>query len=200
MLHKCIKRKILPIMSIVYRRLTACQCKCSCRFYPADSKLTAIASFTDQRFPPPDEIIVPFNLMNQFPRISQNPERGWQITNIWKIAFLRKMLELVRANDILEQPLDISTNQKCSNDLSLMDLAGVTDLALRRIINMAKELIFFKVMVFYQKKYAWNTSLIQKLGEKLNQLSQNLLRIYSSLGNNEMNPLLRQLFDFAQQE
>ncbi|VDK66461.1 unnamed protein product [Onchocerca ochengi] len=52
--------------------------------------------------------------------------------------------ELVRANDILEQPLDISTNQKCSNDLSLMDLAGMTDLALRRIINMAKELIFFK--------------------------------------------------------
>ncbi|VDN87023.1 unnamed protein product [Brugia pahangi] len=92
--------------------------------------------------------------------------------------------ELITANDILKQPLDLSTNQKHFNELSLMDVVRMTDLALRRIINMAKELTFFKslsskdqisvlkgscsellilrgVMVFDQKKHAWNTSVIQ---------------------------------------
>ncbi|VDO33956.1 unnamed protein product [Onchocerca flexuosa] len=42
--------------------------------------------------------------------------------------------------------------------------------------------------------------LLKKLGEELNQLSQRMLRIYNGLDNNEMNPLLRQLFDLTQQE
>uniref|UniRef100_A0A915Q4V9 Uncharacterized protein n=1 Tax=Setaria digitata TaxID=48799 RepID=A0A915Q4V9_9BILA len=225
--------------------------------------------------------------------------------------------ELVTANDILKQPLDLSTNQRYSSELSLMDVVRMTDLALRRIISMAKELTFFKnlssrdqisllkgscsellilrgVMVFDQKKHAWNTSviqssteleikldilkkskelkhyeehkrflttfgekwgkneyimlllnaitlfspfrtnlqdtqklqkirqrycdvlrrylgnmyaaseaekayhgLLQKLDEELNQLSQSLLRIYHGLNNNEMNPLLCELFDLS---
>uniref|UniRef100_A0A1I7VHY3 NR LBD domain-containing protein n=1 Tax=Loa loa TaxID=7209 RepID=A0A1I7VHY3_LOALO len=347
------------------RRLTACQCKCTCGFYPADTKLTAVSLFTEQRFPSTDEMTISFNPMNQFPRTIQDnsyPERGidyplvtsnclppmqqmptsvlpeistpwsgniplttsttmqetYNTTNIndncfYVDAFERlfvddKLLlqELVIANDILKQPLDLSTNQRYSSELSLMDVVRMTDLALRRIISMAKELTFFKrscsellilrgVMVFDQKKHAWNTSVIQgsaeleikldilknskelkhyeehkrflttfgekwgkneyimlllnaitlfspfrtnlqdvqklqkirqrycdvlrrylgnlyvaseaekayhgllkKLGEELNHLSHSLLRIYHSLNNSELNPLLRELFDLSQ--
>ncbi|VBB28183.1 unnamed protein product [Acanthocheilonema viteae] len=345
------------------RRLTTCQCKCTCGFYPSDTKLTAAASsFTEQRFQPSDEITVPFNSMNQFSQTSQDnfyPERGTdyplvipncltpisqmpasvlpEMSTAWSgnirlatstimqqtyisddscfsvDAFERlfaddKLLlqELVTANDILKQPLDLSTNQRYSNELSLMDVVRMTDLALRRIISMAKELTFFKrscsellilrgVMVFDQKKHAWNTSVIQgpaeleikldilknskelkhyeehkrflttfgekwgkneyimlllnaitlfspfrtnlqdiqklqkirqkycdvlrrylgnlyvaseaekayqgllmKLGEELHHLSNSLLRIFHSLNNSELNPLLRELFDLSQ--
>ncbi|VDM10513.1 unnamed protein product [Wuchereria bancrofti] len=226
------------------RCLTACQCKCTCGFYPAHTKLIAVSSFTEQRFSQSDEIIAPFNPMNQFSRPNHDnfyPERGIdyplvipncltpmpqmpvsvlpEMSTAWNgniclatsattavqqayisakndncfsvDAFERlfaddKLLlqELITANDILKQPLDLSTNQKHSNELSLMDVVRMTDLALRRIINMAKELTFFKslsskdqisvlkgscsellilrgVMVFDQKKHAWNTSVIQ---------------------------------------
>uniref|UniRef100_A0A0R3S0L7 Nuclear receptor domain-containing protein n=1 Tax=Elaeophora elaphi TaxID=1147741 RepID=A0A0R3S0L7_9BILA len=345
------------------RRLTACQCRCTCGFYPTDTKLIALSSISEQRFEGSDEIIVPFNSMNQIsPRASQENfylERGidypfvmtncmtpipqmpvsvlpemstaWsgniRLTtsttmqqayisddNCFSVDAFERLLaddkillqELVTANDILKQPLDLSTNQRHSNELSLMDVVRMTDLALRRIINMAKELTFFKrscsellilrgVMVFDQKKHAWNTNVIQgsaeleikldilknskelkhyeehkrflttfgekwgkneyimlllnaitlfspfrtnlqdiqklqkirqkycdvlrrylgnlyvaseaekayqgllkKLGEELNHLSHSLLRIYHSLNNNELNPLLCELFDLAQ--
>ncbi|VDK82300.1 unnamed protein product [Litomosoides sigmodontis] len=40
--------------------------------------------------------------------------------------------------------------------------------------------------------------LLMKSGEELNHLSHSLLRIYHSLNNNELNPLLCELFDLSQ--
>ncbi|VDK82298.1 unnamed protein product [Litomosoides sigmodontis] len=218
------------------RRLTTCQCRCTCGFYPSDTKLTAevlSSSFAEQIPQETDEIVVPFNSVNQFPQTNHDnfysqqggidysltmtsmPQMSPEISTTWNEntrltplttmqqasisdnsyfsanAFERlftddKLLiqELVTANDILKQPLHLSTNQRHSSELSLMDVVQMTDLALRRIISMAKELTFFKslsskdqiailkgscsellilrgVMVFDQKKHAWNTSVRQ---------------------------------------
>lgn len=96
--------------------------------------------------------------------------------------------ELMVANDILKQPIDLSINQQITSDLSFMDVVRMADLALRRIISMAKQLTFFKslsnedqiallkgscsellilrgVMVFDPVKHAWNTCVAQGSNE-----------------------------------
>lgn len=55
-----------------------------------------------------------------------------------------KFKELIAANNILKQPLDLTVKQKAEDDFNLMDIVRMTDLALRRIIFMAKELSLFR--------------------------------------------------------
>ncbi|KHN81511.1 Nuclear hormone receptor HR96 [Toxocara canis] len=94
------------------------------------------------------------------------------------------MQELIIANSILKQPVDLSLKQRATGDLTLMDVVRMTDLALRRIISMAKEISSFRelsqddqiallkgscsellilrgVMVFDPTKDVWNHHVIQ---------------------------------------
>uniref|UniRef100_F1L7B2 Nuclear hormone receptor HR96 n=1 Tax=Ascaris suum TaxID=6253 RepID=F1L7B2_ASCSU len=94
------------------------------------------------------------------------------------------MQELIIANGILKQPVDMSLKQRATGDLTLMDVVRMTDLALRRIIDMAKEISSFRelsqddqiallkgsssellilrgVMVFDPTKHVWNHHVIQ---------------------------------------
>uniref|UniRef100_A0A9J2P6J8 Nuclear receptor domain-containing protein n=1 Tax=Ascaris lumbricoides TaxID=6252 RepID=A0A9J2P6J8_ASCLU len=94
------------------------------------------------------------------------------------------MQELIIANGILKQPVDMSLKQRATGDLSLMDVVRMADLALRRIIDMAKEISSFRelsqddqiallkgsssellilrgVMVFDPTKHVWNHHVIQ---------------------------------------
>ncbi|MCP9266247.1 Nuclear hormone receptor HR96 [Dirofilaria immitis] len=143
---------------------------------PADIRLTAVSLFTEQRFLLPDDIIVPFNPMNQFPRTSQDnfyPERGIEcplviqnclmpipqipvsvvpeISTKWSgnVGFAAPITpQQTYTSEKNYLPLDayekLFADDKLLIQLSLMDLVGMTDLALRRIIIMAKELTFFK--------------------------------------------------------
>lgn len=52
--------------------------------------------------------------------------------------------ELIIANSVLKQPLDLELNQRTAGDYTLMDVVRMTDLALRRIINMTKQLSYFR--------------------------------------------------------
>ncbi|VDK44069.1 unnamed protein product, partial [Anisakis simplex] len=94
------------------------------------------------------------------------------------------MQELIIANSILKQPVDMSSKPRTTEELTLMDVVRMTDLALRRIINMAKEISFFRelsqddqiallkgscsellilrgVMAFDPTKDVWNHNVIQ---------------------------------------
>ncbi|CAJ0579623.1 unnamed protein product, partial [Mesorhabditis spiculigera] len=53
-----------------------------------------------------------------------------------------KLLELIRANECLKAPLEIEMER----EMSLMEVVNITNLALRRIIVMAKELGAFKAL------------------------------------------------------
>ncbi|MFH4982248.1 hypothetical protein AB6A40_008957 [Gnathostoma spinigerum] len=108
------------------------------------------------------------------------------------------MHELIIVNARLKEPLEIEPSHKASEDFDLMDVLRIIDLALRRIINMAKELSAFKelmqadqiallkgssiellilrgVMVYDPLRDVWNPRSIH--GEKEMEIRLNVLKM-----------------------
>lgn len=139
------------------------------------------------------QIIQPQNALFEYSRIVDTANRDSQPSILMLPPGLDDherffLQELIMANNILKQPLELSLNQKAAGDLTLMEVVRITDLALRRIICMAKELSNFRslgqhdqiallkgscsellilrgVMAFDSSKDVWNHHVIQGANE-----------------------------------
>uniref|UniRef100_A0A0N5AWB0 Nuclear receptor domain-containing protein n=1 Tax=Syphacia muris TaxID=451379 RepID=A0A0N5AWB0_9BILA len=111
-------------------------------------------TYQQPTFVQPQEVFV---TVNEYSRFMNTPSQDHHLPHVTvaeaqsSILVLPEVLncsnltqELIIANGILKQPLDANLNLKRAEDIALMDVVRVTDLALRRIIKMAKEISYFR--------------------------------------------------------
>ncbi|KAI6176203.1 hypothetical protein M3Y97_00772900 [Aphelenchoides bicaudatus] len=126
------------------RPRTKCVCKCQCGFYPPETELVSAQQNLlniNYRNPCSSSTIQTFS-----PRLGSPPEQKYPY-RVLSSEDQSLLSELLSANEVLKAPMELTLKElDTSNDLSLRTVVRISDLAMRRIIAMAKLLSGFQKM------------------------------------------------------
>ncbi|PIO62297.1 hypothetical protein TELCIR_16152 [Teladorsagia circumcincta] len=157
------------------RQQACCECRCTCGFYPPDTRLTAVETGkTDglyylSSYTPLQSPLSPASMVAFSPMMSSLQPSGCQdavissgskCANPTQETFderkyaklsaedLHLVQELIRANEPLKAPLDFQFKE----ELTLMDVVKISEAGLKRIVCMARDLAAFQALDIEDKK------------------------------------------------
>ncbi|KAI6174761.1 hypothetical protein M3Y99_01997800 [Aphelenchoides fujianensis] len=149
------KQRLIPASPVKAK----CTCRCQCGFYEQNVELVASS---------------PLSTVHSPQTTFEEPKREVLTFND---SYL--LNELIRANEVLKAPMELTLQELDSTEVSLLTVVRISDLAMRRIVSMAKLLSSFRrldnhdqiallkvalpellilrgLMVFDSNKGAWN--------------------------------------------